>query len=75
MNIVARTATRIETTVELTIEVNEINYRFKAIMSETPNGKVYVYDIHFMDKYQVKLNNSFKKEIRRFIKEQLEGEK
>lgn len=72
MNIVAKTATRIETTVELTVEVNEINYRFQAIMSERPGSSVNVYDIHFMDKYHVKLNNSLKRKIRNFIKEELE---
>lgn len=73
MKLTSRTATRIETTVELTVEVNEINYRFQAIMSERPGSSVNVYDIHFMDKYQVPLKNSLKKEIRRFIKEQLES--
>lgn len=71
MKLVAKTATRIETSVDVTVEVDEINYRFLAIVSERPNSKPHVYEIHFLDKYQVKLKNSLKKKIRNFIKEEL----
>ena len=66
--------TRTEKTIEITVEHEEIPYRFKAITSES-NGKVYVYEIHFMDKYEVPLKNSLKKKMRKVIKEYLESTK
>lgn len=72
MKIKQKTATRIETTVNLVVEVENVCYRFTAIVSERPNSKPYVYEIHFMDKYEVPLKNSLKKKIRNFIKSELE---
>ncbi len=72
MEIKSKTATRIETTVDVTVEVENVCYRFRAVTSESPNRKPYVYEISFVDKYEVPLKNSLKKKIRNFIKEQLE---
>jgi hypothetical protein len=74
MEIKSKTAIRIETTIDLVVVVDSINYRFRAVVSESPGTKPYVYEISFLDKYQVKLKNSLKKKIRRFIKEHFDDE-
>jgi hypothetical protein len=65
---------RTEKTVEVIVEHEEIPYRFRAVMSENEDGKKYVYEIHFVDKYEVKLKNSLKKKMRNAIKEYFEKE-
>lgn len=68
------TIVRTEKTIEITVEHEEIPYRFTAITSES-NGKVYVYEIHFKDRYEVPLKNYLKKKMRKIIKEYLESTK
>ena len=63
--------TRIEKTIDIVVEHKEIPYRFRAITSEH-NGVINVYEIHFVDKYEVPLRNSLKKQMRNIIRQHLE---
>ncbi len=68
MNITSKTAIRIETTIDLVVSVDEVNYRFRIIQSETQKRTV-VREISFLDKWQVKLQPSLRKKIEQHIRE------
>lgn len=72
MKIKSKSAISIETTVDVVVEVDEIPYRFRVVVTERPNHPAYVRDIDFSDKIEVYLEWSLEKEIRKFIKEQFE---
>jgi len=63
-----------EKTIDITIESEGINYRFRVIVNFHNNCTNYLRDIDFRDKYEVALKNTEKRKFRKFIKEYFENE-
>ena len=66
-------AIKLQETIDLDLEHDGIIYRFRVIVNENPERKSVV-DIEFRDKYELKIQPSVEKKLRKYIKNYFEEE-
>lgn len=67
INIAKIEAISLQETIDISLEHDGIIYRFRVIVNENPTRKSVV-DIEFRDRYELKIQPSVEKELRKFIK-------
>lgn len=72
MKLTSKTALSIETTVDIDIELKNLNYRFRVLVQERPGKPAKVRDIEFRDKHDVFVPVSVMNKLRKFIRKELE---
>ena len=73
INIARIEAIKLQETIDLDLSHDGIIYRFRVIVNENPERKSVV-DIEFRDKYEVVIQPSVEKKLRKYIKNYFQEE-
>lgn len=74
MKITKRELIRQTSIIDVTVEMDGVEFRFQVELYESPECKPFISGIYYLERWEKPLKNSIKKQIRTFIKQSIEDE-